>query len=226
MLTDLQHFLQTVLIAVGALLPIVDPLGSAPIYMELTGGIEPASRSPLARQVALDCFVLLVACAVIGVYVLDFFGLSIPDVQIAGGLVLSGLGWTLLAGPDGSDRATRSDAASTVTDDWRPTAFFPLTMPVTVGPGSIAVALALGAHHAATFRMSLAMVLADVLGIAIVAAAVYVCYNYADRILRRLGKTGTVVLTRLSAFILLCIGVHIAWDGIQALLASAFPKIS
>jgi len=68
MLVDLHHFLQTVLIAVGALLPIVDPLGSAPIYMELTKGIGPASRSPLARQVALDCFVLLAACAVIGVY--------------------------------------------------------------------------------------------------------------------------------------------------------------
>src|SRR6516162_1175833 len=111
MLVDLHHFLQTVLIAVGALLPIVDPLGSAPIYMELTKGIGPASRSPLARPAALDCFVLLAACAVIGVYVLDFFGLSIPDVQIAGGLVLSGLGWTLFTGPDKSDGATRSGAA-------------------------------------------------------------------------------------------------------------------
>jgi multiple antibiotic resistance protein len=226
MLADLHHFLQTVLIAVGALLPIVDPLGSAPIYMELTGGVEHTSRSPLARLVAVDCFVLLVSCTVVGVYVLDFFGLSIPDVQIAGGLVLSGLGWTLLTGPDKSNEACRSSASSAVIGDWRPAAFFPLTMPVTVGPGSIAVALALGAHHAATFRNSVAMVFADVLGIAIVAAAVYVCYNYADAILRRLGKTGTTVLTRLSAFILLCIGVRIAWDGIHALLAGAFQKVS
>ena len=96
-------------------------------------------------------------------------------------------------------------------------------MPVTVGPGSISVALTLGAHHANSVRASFMVALAHALGILIVAATVYFCYRYAEKILRKLGATGTIVAMRLSAFSLLCIGIHIAWNGVHGLLMTTFP---
>ena len=97
-------------------------------------------------------------------------------------------------------------------------------MPLTVGPGSISVALTLGANPPRGLRPLVATSLAHALGILIIALSVYLCYRYADRILRRLGPTGTSVVVRLSAFILLCIGVQIGWNGLQALLVSTFPN--
>ncbi|HEY3730708.1 MAG TPA: MarC family protein, partial [Steroidobacteraceae bacterium] len=103
-------------------------------------------------------------------------------------------------------------------------AFYPMTMPLTVGPGSISVALTLGANPPAGLRSLLATALAQAIGILIVALGVYLCYRYADRILHKLGPTGTSVVVRLSAFILLCIGVQICWNGLHALIATSLPR--
>ena len=219
MLDGGRNFVETVLLAVGALLPIVDPLGSAPIYLQMTAGADPAARVPMAKAVAVDSFLLLLASTLLGVYVLDFFGLSIPDIQVAGGLLVCALAWSLLSGPDAAEALPRSAAADTATD-WKPRAFYPLTMPVTVGPGSISVAITLGAHHASQLGSWIVAVFAHALGILIIAVAVYLSYRYAGTILRKLGRTGVLVFVRLSAFILLSIGVHIAWAGIRGLLAS------
>jgi multiple antibiotic resistance protein len=215
-----SDFVQTVLLAVGALLPIVDPLGSALIYQRLTAGLRRAARPALARLVAFDSFLLLLGSALIGAYVLDFFGVSVPAVQVAGGIVVCALAWPLLTGPETPEAATRTTAAQAAAAEWRPRAFYPLTLPLTVGPGAISVALALGANPESSVRSMLITAAAHALGILIVTLVVYVCYRYADAILGRLGATGAAVLTRLSAFILLAIGVQIAWNGIRALLAT------
>jgi multiple antibiotic resistance protein len=212
-----------VVLALAALLPLVDPLASVPIYEQLTGGLEPAERSTLARSVARNSFVLLLASAFVGAYVLDFFGLSIPAVQIAGGIVLCTMGWKLLTGPELPEAASRATAADAARHDVSRRAFYPLTMPLTVGPGSISVAVALGANPSADVRSLLITAVGHAVGILIVAGSVYVCYRYSDRIVGTLGETGRSVLIRLSAFIVLCIGVQIAWNGIHTLLASAFP---
>jgi multiple antibiotic resistance protein len=149
--------------------------------------------------------------------------LSIPDVQLAGGIVVCALGWSLLTKQDTSEPLPRTAAAQTAPVDVSRRAFYPLTMPVTVGPGSISVALTLGAHHASSVGASFTAALAHALGILIVAATVYFCYRYAGPILRKLGATGTMVVMRLSAFMLLCIGIHIGWSGVHSLLLSAFP---
>jgi len=223
MVDGLRSFVEIVLVAVAALLPIVDPLGGVPIYLALTRGVERAAREPLARAVAFDSFLLLLAAALFGTYVLDFFGLSIPDVQLAGGIVVCALGWSLLNKQDTPEALPRTAATQAAAVDIGRHAFYPLTMPVTVGPGSISVALTLGAHHASSARASMVAALAHALGILIVAVAVYLCYRYAGTILRKLGATGTTVVMRLSAFMLLCIGVHIAWNGALGLIANAFP---
>jgi multiple antibiotic resistance protein len=103
-------------------------------------------------------------------------------------------------------------------------AFYPLTLPLTVGPGSISVAITLGANPPREFRSLFTTAVAHVIGILIVAVSIYVCYRYADRILGKLGRTGTTVLTRLSAFILFCIGVQIIWNGSRAMLATVLTR--
>jgi multiple antibiotic resistance protein len=224
---SLLHFGSVVLLAIGALLPIVDPLGGAPIYLAMTAFLTHEERSRMAKAVAVNSFLLLIASALIGAYVLDFFGLSIPAVQVAGGIVVCSIGWSLLNSPNSPPALQRSAATSTrppevSADDLNQRAFYPMTMPLTVGPGSISVALTLGANPAPGFRSLLATSLAQAVGILIVALSIYLCYRYADRILHRLGPTGTSVVVRLSAFILLCIGVQICWNGVRGLIASGF----
>lgn len=223
-LNDLHHFAATILLAVGALLPIVDPLGGAPIYLALTSGLTSEQRSRMAQAVAMNSFLLLIASALIGAYVLDFFGVSIPAVQVAGGIVVCAIAWKLLNSPTSSPTLDRSSATVVTADDLRDRAFYPLTMPLTVGPGSISVALTLGANPTRGVRPLVVTAIAHTVGILIVAVSVYLCYRYAERIVRKLGPTGTSVAVRLSAFILLCIGVQICWNGVHALIASAFPN--
>ena len=221
---DLRHFAAIVLLAVGALLPIVGPLSGAPIFLAMTADLAPEERSRMAKAVAVNSFLLLIVPALIGAYVLDIFGLSIPVVQIAGGLVVCAIAWSLLNSPNSPPALARDGAPAATPDDLSQRAFYPLTMPLTVGPGSISVALTLGANPTGGVRRLVVTALAHALGILIVAVSIYLCYRYADRILRKLGPTGTGVVVRLSAFILLCIGVQICWNGLHALLVSAFPN--
>ena len=220
----LSHFASTILLAVGALLPIVDPLGAAPIYLAMTAGLTAEERGRMAKSVAMNSFLLLIASTLIGAYVLDFFGLSIPAVQVAGGIVVCAIGWSLLNSPNSPPAMARNRPPTVTPDDLDQRAFYPLTMPLTVGPGSISVALTLGANPTPGVRPLVVTAIAHALGILIVAVSVYLCYRYADRILSRLGPTGTSVVVRLSAFILLCIGVQICWNGVHALLVSTFPN--
>lgn len=215
---DLRLFFETMLVAAAALLPIVNPLGGAPIYLANTVDLTFEQRGELAKRVARNCALLLLASLLLGTYVLDFFGLSIPIVQVAGGLVVCSIAWSLLQAPDAAP-ALQDEARRVVTPtDLRRRAFYPLTMPLTVGPGSISVAIALGANQAHGVRSAIVVGLGQVSAVIIVAAAVYLCYRYADRVLHRLGDTGAVVVTRMSAFILLCIGVQILWNGLSALV--------
>jgi multiple antibiotic resistance protein len=220
-LSGLLHFGSIVMLALGALLPIVDPLGGAPIYLAMTANLTSAERNRMAKAVAVNSFLLLITSALAGAYVLDFFGLSIPAVQVAGGIVVCLIGWQLLNSPQTQPAVDRTTAPSP--DELSQRAFYPMTMPLTVGPGSISVALTLGANPPPGFRSLLVTAVAHAVGIFLVALGVFLCYRYAEIILRKLGPTGTGIVVRLTAFILLCIGVQICWNGVHALLVTAFP---
>jgi multiple antibiotic resistance protein len=219
LLQEIQHFVGLVLLAVAALFPIVDPLGGAPIYLAMVSSLTSPDRARTARLVAINSFFLLVVSVLIGAYVLDIFGVSIPAVQVGGGLIVCAIGWSFLMTPGSppavSDRSSTPDA-----DMLTQRAFYPLTMPLTVGPGSISVAITLGANPPRGLRSLFTTALAHVIGVFIVAVSIYLCYRYADRILNKLGRTGTNVLIRLSAFILFCIGVQIMWNGLRTLLST------
>ena len=206
----------------ATLLPIVNPFGGAPVFLAMTAdctaprcGRRSRRRS---RSTPSSC------CwhrSFIGTYVLEFFGLSVPIVQVAGGLVVCANAWDLLRAEQRGAGRCRASTPSAVEIARR--AFYPLTLPLTVGPGTISVAITIGAHHPQSVRSLLVNGVADVLGAVLIAATVFVCYRYADRMLRVLGETGTSVLVRLSAFIVLCIGVQIVWTGASALLATLPP---
>ena len=223
-LSDLSDFASTVLLAVAALLPIVDPLGAAPVYLAITAGLTPEERGRTAKAVALNSFLLLIASALIGAYVLDFFSLSVPAVQVAGGILICAIAWSLLNSASFAPALSRNGASTVTPEELSQRAFYPLTMPLTVGPGSISVAVTLGANPKPGIRTLVITAAAHAVGILIVALCVYLCYRYADIILKKLGPTGTGVMVRLSAFILLCIGVQICWNGLHALLLSTFPN--
>lgn len=202
----------------SALFPIVDPLGGSPIFLALTREYSSGARRALSWRIAMNSFFLLVGSYLIGTHVLAFFGISLPVVQVGGGLVVISTGWTLLKQRD-------EDEHQTVKGKVRPQdpfrrAFYPLTMPLTVGPGSISVAITLGANAKQHHGVDLLAIVAAIVGSVLLAVSIFLCYGFADRLARMLGTTGMTVIMQLSSFLLVCIGVQIVWNGVSALLAT------
>ena len=209
--------LKVFLLTVSALFPIVDPLAGSPIFLAMTREYPPETRRALAWQVAINSLVLMVASYFVGAHVLNFFGVSLPVVQVGGGLIVASMGWGMLLEKDDSYQSSRKDVQCS---DALHSAFYPLTLPLTVGPGSISVAITLGANSTRRYGFHVAIILAAVVAMVVVAVTVLLCYGLADQLARLLGRTGMTVIVRLSSFLLVCIGVQIMWNGISALLSS------
>jgi multiple antibiotic resistance protein len=218
MLGSVMQVVKSILLVVSALFPIVDPIGGSPIFLSLTRDYTAQTRRLLARHIAVDSFILLVASFAVGSHVLSFFGISLPVVQVGGGLIVISTGWAMLNQKDGNDRNTvRRTVNST---DALSDAFYPLTLPLTVGPGSISIAITLGANETPHLGANLLALLAAAIGSAFVAATIYLCYGFADRLADVMGPTGMNVIIRLTSFLLVCIGVQILWNGASKLLSS------
>ncbi|MBN9586529.1 MAG: NAAT family transporter [Afipia sp.] len=216
----MQNIVNAFLLVYAALFPIVNPVGSAPLFLRMTRSCTSAERSTLALGVARNSFFLLLGSLFIGSHVLEFFGITLPVVRVAGGLVVATFGWKLLHSPEDTEAEKSSVAQGNPAID----AFYPLTMPLTVGPGSISVAVTLGSQRPTPSEdiTQLAVLgTAAVAGLAAVALTIFVSYRFADRIMLFLGKRGTDVMMRLSAFILFCIGIQIIWNGLSVLIAKA-----
>jgi multiple antibiotic resistance protein len=208
---------KTLLLVLSALFPIVDPLGGSPFFLALTSGYAPEARKVLSRRIAMNSFFLLVGSYFIGTYILAFLGISLPVVQLGGGLIVIATGWTLLRQRD--DEKDEVHTTLQPQDAYRH-AFYPLTMPLTVGPGSISVAVTLGANAAHSHALHPLTILTALIGCLLIGLSIFLCYGFADRLARILGATAMTVIIQLSSFLLVCIGVQIAWNGIKALLES------
>ena len=215
----LSGFLSTALVTIAALIPITNPPGNAPIFLSLTAGMGDAERAAMARRVTINCFALLIVATFVGTYILQFFDISLPVVRVAGGLLVAATAWRLLTaeGGDASDapNTTMQKTAAEVAGR----AFYPLSFPLTVGPGSISIAITLGASLPSRGAPAVSSSAGLIVGITVVCIAIWLAYRFAPRFVRLLGESGTAVFLRLSAFILLCIGVQICWDGASELLA-------
>ena len=209
--------LKVFLLTLSALFPIVDPLAGSPIFLAMTPGYSATMRRALAWRVALNSLVLMVGSYFIGAHVLNFFGVSLPVVQVGGGLIVASMGWSmLLEREDTHDTARKTVECS----DALHSAFYPLTLPLTVGPGTISVAITLGANSTRRYGFHVVIILAALIAMAAVAITVLLCYALADKLARILGQTAMTVIVRLSSFLLVCIGVQIMWNGISALLSA------
>ncbi|HMN84458.1 MAG TPA: MarC family protein [Bauldia sp.] len=215
----MHDFITAVFLVFAGLFPVVNPVGGAPLFLQLTAGATAAERTVIAAGVARFSFLLLVAAFFVGAYVLEFFGITLPIVRIGGGFVIAAFAWQLLQAPDSSGATVKPQEVTPGE------VFYPLTLPLTVGPGEISVAITLGTRrpHADGVLDFALLVGGSALGIAAIAVSVYVCYRYAERLAAFLGEGGTNALIRLSAFIMLCIGIGIAWEGYAALTAPAAP---
>jgi multiple antibiotic resistance protein len=215
----IAEFVRDALLVIGALFPIVNPLGSAPIFLTLTPGFTSAMHAALARKIALNGFILLVGSILVGTNILAFFGISLPVVQVGGGMVVIATSWGLLNRKDDPDVPPETRPGASLADLSR-RAFYPLTLPLTVGPGSISVAITVGANRPPGNEPHWSYLMAAIFGAAAVAVTIYFSYRFAETLARVLGETSMNVIIRLSSFILLCIGVQIGWNGISALLRS------
>jgi multiple antibiotic resistance protein len=166
----------------------------------------------------MNSFFLLVGSYFIGTHILSFFGISLPVVQVGGGLIVISTGWTLLK--QGNDDDQRGAKKKIQPKDPFRNAFYPLTLPLTVGPGSISVAITLGANSPHHQGFNLLSVLTPIVGSVLLAASIFLCYGFADRLGRVLGATGMTVIMQLTSFLLVCIGVQILWNGASALFVS------
>ena len=208
-------------LAFSALLPVINPLGSALIFLGLVGSAPTDVFRDLARRVAIDTVLFLLTIELVGAAILTFFGISLPVVQLAGGFVLAGMGWGLLNDKDEGKAAKQTAADASGNGALEGKVFYPLTFPVTAGPGCIVVMLTLSAH--ASQPRVVSNVLAHV-GIAVAVLAlslsVWVCYTYAPKITQKIAPQTAQGILRVIAFVLMCIGVQIAWNGLEGMIAS------
>ncbi len=203
------------LLAFPSLFSIINPIGGAFIFDGLVRSADRAARAKVAARIGVYSMLIMFGALWVGAYVLNFFGVSIDALRIAGGLVVSATGWNLLSvGDQSAERKGAAEQSSSGSiDDPLQMAFFPLTLPLTTGPGTIAVAITLGSVRPPYGSGLLAFFLGVSLAAAANAALIWIAYRYADRVTALIGVTGRHVIVRLSAFLLMCIGVQIIVGG-------------
>ncbi|WP_035349452.1 MarC family protein [Edaphobacter aggregans] len=206
----------------SALLPVVNPFGTALVFLGLVGLQPPAVYKSLARQIAINMVLFFAVIELIGSYLLSFFGVSISIVQFAGGMVVASIGWSMLNQPD-SDKEKETAGAQAASQDgsesWSTKTFYPLMFPITAGPGCLVVMLTLSAHAGgSTLTENVLARTGLMIAVLVLAVLVYWCYGYAPQITSKIAPSTVQGIQRVIAFILLCIGVQISWNGLEKLL--------
>ena len=196
------------------LLPIINPLSTAPVFAATVGNDRQLAKR-LARQVAINAWIVIVVSILVGTYVLGLFGISLPVVRIGGGLLVAATGWRMLRDNEEDEVHARAAAETSELSQAEVVrrSFFPITFPLTTGPGTIAASIALGAQMPSTPILYLAGAAVAAAGASLVSLTLYWLFKNAAYVMDRLGDVGMLVLMRLMAFILLCIGIEIMWAG-------------
>ena len=218
----------TFLLAFGALFSIVNPLSGAFIFFGATRHLTSKVRTAMSSWVSIYAFCIVAASLYVGAYVLQFFGISIPVLRVAGGIIVAMSGWRMLTEPDATEQR-RSETPDPRSIDVSPSrlAFYPLTMPLTTGPGTISVAISVGAgrpspsHPTALIEFFLETLAAT----GLLALLIYGLYSQSAKLAQWVGATGTTIVVRLSAFLLFCIGIQVLWNGAAELL-STLPLVA
>jgi multiple antibiotic resistance protein len=214
------------LIAFSVLLPLINPLGSALVFLGLAGEASPQVYRHLARRIAINNVVFLSVIELVGAAMLNFFGISLPIVQLSGGIVIAAMGWSVLNERDARANSKKKQEETDERDETRALdleerAFYPFTFPITSGPGTLVAVLTLTAHISQkVISKDVLAHLGVFLAVVVLSVLVYFCYAYAPRITKVIPPNTAHGILRVIAFILLCIGVQIAWNGLSQLLAT------
>ena len=192
--------MDTFLLVLAALFPIVNPPGSAFVFLSMTQHAPAEVRRALARRVSINSFFVMAASLLLGALVLKIYGISVPVLRVAGGLIVAVSGWKLLN--EGSHKTADGVPPQEQIADYASQAFYPLTLPLTTGPGTIAVMISLGLSKSAysNYAQEIQFIVTALLAAVVIALAVFVCFAYADSLKRVLGRGGTDIAVRLLPF--------------------------
>jgi multiple antibiotic resistance protein len=211
-------------LAFSALLPLINPLGSALVFLGLVGSAPPAVYRNLARRIAISNIIFLGIFELLGSAILHFFGISLPIVQFAGGIVIAAMGWGVLNQKESASSVRgkeeeAGDQGAEKLDHLSEKIFYPFTFPITSGPGTLVAMLTLSAHVSGhTVTSHVLSHLGVFIAVVVLSIVVYFCYAYAPKITSKISPSTAHGVLRVVAFILFCIGVQIAWNGLFFLL--------
>ena len=214
------------LLVLATLFPVVNPPGAALVFLSMTKYASSIERRSLARRVALNAFYVMIGSLLIGAFILRMYGISVPILRVAGGLIVASAGWRLLnaSAHKETDKLDTGERQS----NYASQTFYPMTLPLTTGPGTIAVMISLGLSRSPSSELlqDLRYAAANLLAAVVIAGTIYFCFAYSDRVEKVLGHGGTDILVRLSAFILFCIGIQIIWSGASDLIGTVTSPAS
>jgi multiple antibiotic resistance protein len=214
----------------SALLPLVNPLGSAFVFLGLVGNAPIETYRALARRIAVNTVIFFAVIELVGSSLLTFFGISLPIMQVSGGIVIAMIGWSLLNQAESAPSPEKTEAAEPAItqydiDRLREKAFYPFTFPITAGPGCIVVMLTLSIHAKQhTIPETVFAYVGLFIAAIVLSASIYFCYAYAPKIARTVSPSTAHGILRVIAFILFCIGVQIAWNGVSDLLKTVLQR--
>ncbi len=211
-MTLLLIFIKSISYSFVSLFSIVNPIGMSTVFLMLTKNFEANDRIILAKKVFKYGSVLLISTYCFGSFILNAFGISMYALQVAGGLIIFASSWKLLN--------SKHEENELKIENPKQLAFYPLTMPLTAGAGAISVSIALSAN---VFSSSYSFVffitmLAQIIGIIGIMFFTYLCYRYSELITKKLGTNGVLVITKLTAFLLIAIGVGMIGSGIKSFI--------
>lgn len=205
----MSDFIQIVVTTYAALFPICNPLGNAAIFLSMTDGEKRSQRATQALKGSLYVFGILAGFLLAGTFILSFFGISLEGVRIAGGFVVASVGVRLLSASRHQTPQPNEEAEAREKPD---ISFTPLALPLLAGPGSIAVVMTQSTQNPHLLSWA---TLASLIGIALISVTCWIVLREADKVLGVIGVNGATALTKIMAFLLLCIGVQLMIAGIQ-----------
>jgi multiple antibiotic resistance protein len=205
---SLGHFLRTLPASAAAtflaLFPIVDPFGGIPIFFTMTSSWDARDRNRTALKTGMWVFLILTTFLFFGRFVLHFFGISLPVLKIAGGLIVANTAWGMV-----TSTARITPAETHEAESKEDISLTPLAMPLMSGPGAIGVVMALAAH-VDNWSAYIGMLI----GIAGIALSVTLFFWMGGPLVRRLGPSAVGAINRIFGFLILAIAVQLVWDGI------------
>lgn len=210
----MQDFWNTFLWVFSTFMPVINPVGGALIFLSMTAGADRETRRTLVNRIVIYSALLLALSLLAGQLILSFFGISMGVLHLGGGLVLMAAGWNALNADCMGAEETNVRAVPRSKYRLLSMAFYPFTLPLTIGPGMISVATAVGSTAFARGWPAIAGVVAATIVSLLI---VWFVFHHCDKITKSIGAGAVDALTRIFAFIALCVGISHLWEGLSEL---------